>query len=155
MKNVIMYTDGSALKAPDGKFYCGSGVVLLYGEHKREISHICGYATVNVAELTAVIIGLESLKESCNVIIYCDSQYTIDTQEKWYSGWERRGWMTQNKGGVKNKELIQRLNYLCNQHRVKWVKVKSHSGDKFNDLADKLAVKASTKFKKECVNGES
>lgn len=142
-----MWVDGSALKAPQDKFYCGSGVVLIYKDKVKEISHPIEDGTVNIAELTAPILGLQCLKERCDVTIYSDSQYTINTQELWYDSWCRRGWMTQNKGAVKNKDLIQLLHSLCQQHNVKWVKVKSHSGLKYNDLADELAVRASSGLK--------
>lgn len=147
IKKIEIYTDGSALKAPDGKFYCGSGVVLIYKDVVKEVSHSCDYATVNIAELTAPIIGLELLKEPCDVTIKSDSQYTIDCITKWYKGWHRNNWKTQKGDDVKNKELIQHLHQLCSMHKVTWVKVKGHSGDKYNDLADELAVRASNAFK--------
>ena len=109
MKKIEIWTDGSALKAPQGNFYCGCGIVMVYGDRVKEISHELGYATVKIAKLTAPIIGLECLKEPCEVKIMSDSQYTIDTQTKWYDGWARRGWITQNKGAVKNRDLIQQL----------------------------------------------
>lgn len=91
--------------------------------------------------------GLELLKESCEVIIRSDSQYTIDCLSKWYNGWHRNNWKTQKGEDVKNKDLIQHLHQLCSKHKVTWVKVKSHSGDKYNDMADELAVLASNAFK--------
>jgi len=149
LKNIEIWTDGSALKAPNGKFYCGVGVVLVYNKHVKELSIPLGLATVNIAELTAPIEGLKLLKEKCRVRIYSDSQYTIDTQQKWYSNWERRGWKTQSGGEVKNKELIQLLKRLSRQHDVTWIKVKGHSGLEMNDLADELACRASAKVKEE------
>lgn len=146
---VEIWTDGSALKAPDGKFYCGAGIVLVFGQHKKEMSIPLGLATVNIAELTAPIEGLKALKKRCKVKIMSDSQYTIDTQEKWYSNWERRNWKTQGGGEVKNKELIQLLKKLSLQHEVTWVKVKGHSDLPMNDLADRLACDASAKVKEE------
>lgn len=149
-----MYTDGSALKAPEGKFYCGAGVVLLFEDKKKEISHELGYATVNIAELTAPILGLECLKFPCKVLIYSDSQYTIDTQTKYIAEWMRRGWRTSTGRPVKNKELIKRLHELCKHHEVEWVKVKGHSGDTYNDLADKLACEASAASKEKLKEAE-
>lgn len=147
LKEVEIWTDGSALKAPDGKFYCGAGVVLVYNGFIKEISLPLGLATVNIAELTAPIEGLKSLKEKCRVKIMSDSQYTIDTQQKWYSNWVRRDWKTQTGEGVKNKELIQLLKSLSLQHEISWVKVKGHSDLPLNDLADQLACSASAKVK--------
>lgn len=149
MKEIEMWTDGSALKAPEGKFFCGSGCVLIYKGKEKHLSHQIKDGTVNIAELTAPIIGLEALKERCKVTIMSDSQYTIDCINKWYKGWARRGWKKQDGEDVKNKNLIQHLHSLCQQHDVTWVKVKGHSGLKYNDLADELAVKASTSLKME------
>jgi ribonuclease HI len=146
-KEVEIYSDGSALKADEGKFHCGAGTVLLYKEIEKRVSTPLPDATVNIAELTAAIIGLELLKESCIVTIYTDSQYTIDCITKWYSGWCKKGWKTQAKEDVKNKHLIQRLHSLCQNHKVTWVKVKGHSGIYYNDLADQLAVEASNLVK--------
>lgn len=142
-----MWVDGSALKGDKGSFHCGSGVVLIYKDKVKGISHPIPDGTVNIAELTAPILGLQCLKEPCDVVIHSDSQYTINTQTKWYESWCRRGWMTQNKGEVKNKDLIQLLYQLSKKHKVTWVKVKSHSGLFYNDLADELAVRASTSLK--------
>lgn len=144
---VDIWTDGSALKAAEGKFYCGAGVVLVYGEKVKEISLPLGFATVNIAELTAPIEGLKQLKRKCRVNIMSDSQYTIDTQETWYNNWCLRGWKTQAGAEVKNKDLIQLLKKLSLEHEVTWVKVKGHSDLPLNDLADKLACEASAKVK--------
>lgn len=147
LKEIQIYSDGSALKAPEGKFHCGAGTVLLYKGKERHISTPLPNATVNIAELTAAIVGLEALKEPCIVSIYTDSQYTIDCITKWYSGWNKKRWKTQAGEDVKNKHLIQHLYSLCQNHEVTWVKVKGHSGNYFNDLADQLAVKASNLVK--------
>lgn len=147
MKKINMWTDGSALKAPNDKFFCGSGCVLIYNGKEKRISEQIINGTVNIAELTAPILGLEALKEKCEVVIHSDSQYTIDCINKWYKGWVRRGWKKQDGEDVKNAKVIQRLYLLCQQHDVTWVKVKGHSGLKYNDLADELAVKASNSLK--------
>ena len=74
-KEIIMYTDGSALGNP-GKG--GLGVVLLYKKHRKEISEGYRLTTNNRMELLAVIRGLESIKEEkCRVTIYSDSTYVV------------------------------------------------------------------------------
>lgn len=154
LPEVEIWTDGSALKAPEGKFFCGAGIVLVYGDVVKEVSLPLGFATVNIAELTAPIEGLKLLKKKCKVKIMTDSQYTIDTQKKWYTNWVKRGWKTQSGGEVKNKRLIQLLKELSSKHDVTWVKVKGHSNLPMNDLADELACKASL-MEKELYNGQS
>lgn len=75
--------------------------------------------------------------------------YCINCMTKWLASWKKRGWKTQGKKDVKNKEIIQRLERACNKHLVKWKHVKGHSGDKYNDLADELACKASALLKEQ------
>jgi len=149
IKNVEIWCDGSAIKAPSKKHFCGAGTVLVYGNVIKKVSTPLGIGTNNIAELTAPLIGLRMLKERCNVIIYSDSQYTIDCITKYYKSWERNGFITQNKGEVKNKHLIQELYSETQKHHVTWVKVKSHCGIELNELADQLACQASAISKEE------
>lgn len=146
---MIAYCDGSSVKAKDGGYHGGAGVVLIYKGKEKHISVPIPEGTNNISEINAAIITLETLKELCRVTIYSDSMYTINAMTKWIHGWKRRGWMTQNKGEVKNKEIIQRLDGLCQKHVVTWRHVKGHSGDYYNDLADKLACEASARLKEE------
>lgn len=147
MGDVVIYTDGSSIKAKGGGYHGGAGVVLLYKGKMKEISHPIPKGTNNISELTACILALQSLKFPCNVTLHTDSQYCIKCMTEWLNGWKKRGWKTANKGDVSNKNLIQQLDNLCQQHNVKWVWVKGHSGDKYNTLADKLATDASASLK--------
>ena len=83
-RQVEMYTDGSCLGNPGPGGY---GVVLLYGENRRELSGGFRLTTNNRMEMLAVIKGLEALKERCNVTLYSDSKYVIDALSK---GWAQR-----------------------------------------------------------------
>ena len=148
IKTVEIWTDGSAIKAPNKQYYCGAGTVLIYGKHVKEISTPLGIGTNNIAELSGPLIGLRCLKEKCKVTIYSDSQYTIDCITKYYKSWEKKGFITQNKGEVKNKELIQELYKEAQKHHVTWVKVKAHCGIEHNELADRLACEASEESKR-------
>lgn len=149
LKEVIIYCDGSAIKQIKDrkKYHGGAGVVLIYNGKEKHLSIPIEDGTNNIAELSAAIYGLEALKERCNVVIFTDSQYCINCMVKWLSSWRRREWKTQNKGDVKNKDLIQRLDIACQKHNVTWKHVKGHSGDVYNDLADELACKASASLK--------
>ena len=92
-------------------------------------------------ELTAVIEALSSLKRSCNIVIYTDSEYVRKGMTEWISGWQRRGWKTADGKPVKNAELWQRLDALRKLHTVEWRWVKGHAGDPGNERADALANK--------------
>ena len=90
-------------------------------------------------ELTAVIEALASLKRSCEVHIYTDSQYVRQGITEWIHNWKKRGWKTADNKPVKNADLWQRLDALRELHRVDWRWVKGHSGDPGNERADMLA----------------
>ncbi len=154
MKEVNIWTDGSALKDPRGEdtFFGGAGAVLIYNGKQRQISIPIEGGTNNIAELSAPLFALRCLTERCKVKIMSDSQYTINCITKWRFGWERKGWINTKREPVKNKEIIQALITECGKHEVEWVKVKAHCGIPENELADQLAVAASTKLKEESLN---
>jgi len=147
LKSVTVYSDGSALKDPKGGFFGGAGAVIIYNGKEKHISVSIEGGTNNIAELSAPLFALQALKEPCKVEIITDSKYVIQCLTVWIDGWKRKGWMTQNKGPVKNKDLIQALDKECDKHEVSWKWVKGHSGDYYNNIADELAVMASTKLK--------
>ena len=102
MKNIILYTDGACSGNPGPG---GWGVVLLYNEIKKELSGGEEQTTNNRMELTAVIKGLQALKEECNVDIYSDSAYVVNAfLQDWVSKWISNGWKT-SKGKVLNIDL--------------------------------------------------
>lgn len=140
MSEVIeIYTDGACSGNP-GKG--GWGAVLLYREHKKEISGFQKITTNNQMELMAVIEALKVLKKSSVITIYTDSVYVKDGITKWIINWKKNGWKTANKKPVKNLELWQELDLLVTGHQINWQWVKGHSGNKYNDIADMLAVSA-------------
>tara|TARA_B110000211_G_C14084697_1_gene556152 strand:+ start:2496 stop:2963 length:468 start_codon:yes stop_codon:yes gene_type:complete len=135
MDKVIIYTDGSAKGNPGNGGY---GVVLLSGGFQKNLSQGYVLTTNNRMELLAVITGLESLKRSCEVMVYSDSKYVIDSVEKrWVFGWEKKGFK-----GKKNPDLWKRFLKIYKQHQVKFTWVKGHAGNKYNEVCDVLAVTA-------------
>ncbi len=92
-------------------------------------------------ELMAAIIGLEALREPCEVTLYSDSQYVVDNMDNSNAAkWKARGWrlLSSNKP-VKNPDLWDRLLFACAEHEVKFVWVPGHSGHVENERCDKLA----------------
>ena len=65
MKKVTIYTDGACSGNPGPG---GWGAILMYGQYKKELSGGEANTTNNRMELTAVIRGLEALKEPCVVL---------------------------------------------------------------------------------------
>lgn len=143
-KQVIIYTDGACSGNPGPG---GWGTILMYQDVKKEISGNNNNTTNNIMEITAVIEGLKLLKESCNVEIYSDSAYVVNAfNQGWIYNWMKKGWKTSNKEPVKNKELWQELYGLVQKHKVKFIKVKGHSDNEFNNRCDELARNAISKI---------
>lgn len=142
MKHVEIYTDGACSGNPGPG---GWAAVLLYKETEKEISGFVKETTNNRMELTAVIEGLNILKQSCKVTIYSDSAYVCNAfLQGWIISWELNGWKTSKKTPVENQDLWKLLVNCTKDHQVTWVKVKGHSDNKYNNRCDELARKAIT-----------
>ncbi|ABO50966.1 RNase HI [Desulforamulus reducens MI-1] len=140
LKEITMYTDGACSGNPGPGGY---GVVMLYKGHRKELSAGFRDTTNNRMELLATIVGLETLKEKCNVNLYTDSQYVVNAIEKgWAKKWRANGWMRNKKEPALNPDLWERLLKLCEFHNVKFNWVKGHAGHPENERCDQLAVAA-------------
>ena len=134
---INIYTDGSA-KGNPGKG--GFGVVLISGNHYKEISQGFRHTTNNRMELLAVIVGLEHLKNiNSEVQVYSDSKYVVDSiEKKWVFQWEKKHFK-----GKKNIDLWKRFLIVYKKHKVSFNWVKGHAGHPQNEKCDYLAVEAS------------
>ena len=134
---INIYTDGSA-KGNPGKG--GFGVVLISGNHYKEISQGFRHTTNNRMELLAVIVGLEHLKNiNSEVQVYSDSKYVVDSiEKKWVFQWEKKHFK-----GKKNADLWKRFLIIYKKHKVSFNWVKGHAGHPHNEKCDYLAVEAS------------
>lgn len=140
MKKVIIYTDGACSGNPGPG---GWGAILIYGEAKKEISGAKENTTNNVMEMTAVIEALKLLKEECEVEVYSDSAYVVNSfNQGWIYNWQKNNWKTASKEPVKNRELWEELYGLTKKHKVVFNKVKGHSTDELNNRCDYLATSA-------------
>ena len=140
MKNppsITIYTDGAAQGNPGPGGY---GIVLMSGNHRKEISKGYKLTTNNRMELLAVIVALESLKiPGSRVTIYTDSRYVADAvKKKWVFDWEKKGFRKR-----KNPDLWQRFLMAYRKHNVNFVWVKGHANIHENEVCDRLAVEAS------------
>ena len=140
MKEVTIYTDGACSGNPGPG---GWGAILIYEEHKKEISGKLSETTNNVMEITSVIESLKLLKYPCEVKLYSDSAYVVNAFNKnWVESWQKNGWRNSKKEEVKNKELWETLIELTKVHKVTFIKVKGHSDNEFNNRCDELAKNA-------------
>lgn len=118
----------------------GWGAILICNDKKKEISGYNKNSTNNIMEITAVIEALKLLKYECEVEIYSDSAYVVNAfKQKWIDNWKNNNWKTSNKQDVKNKELWQELDKLVSNHKVKFIKVKGHADNEWNNRCDELA----------------
>lgn len=131
-----LYTDGSFhSKTKNGGY---ASVV----KETNEI--VCGNetnTTNNKMELQAVIRGLAHLPDDSNVVVHSDSQYVINAfNKRWINNWKKNGWKTANGQDVKNKQEWETLAEQKERHKkVKFVWVKGHNGDHYNEAADQFA----------------
>ncbi|KKJ00894.1 ribonuclease HI [Prochlorothrix hollandica] len=139
-KTVDIYTDGSCLHNPGPGGY---GVVMLFGDHRKELSGGVRRTTNNRMEMMAAIVGLQALQEPCQVTLYTDSQYVVNAMTKgWAKRWRAQGWMRNKKDKAVNPDLWTQLLDLCDRHRVDFRWVRGHAGNVENERCDRLAVQA-------------
>jgi ribonuclease HI len=145
---VVVYTDGSCLgnpgpggwawAIPDGPF--GSG-----GESRT---------TNQRMEITAALEALRSIDGGDGVrpiTVISDSTYVVKCfQDRWWEGWIRRGWRNSQRQPVANRDLWEPLLELALEadRTVEFRWVKGHSGDRWNDFVDELAVAAATETRR-------
>lgn len=125
---VQLWTDGACSGNPGP---AGAGVLFEYRGVTRERSEWLGSATNNIAELTAILRGLEMVDDaSLPVDVMTDSEYCI--------GLLGLGWKPK-----KNQELVEALRAEYARFAdVLLVKVKGHAGVPGNERADELAREA-------------
>ena len=134
MRTTIIYVDGACSGNP-GKGGVGA-VIITPDQETLEVSFGFRRTTNQRMEILAAAIALETVLEEdipCEeVVVRTDSQYVVETMA--------------GRFRVKsNQDLWDRLRKaVANQGRVKvtFEKVSGHSGDAFNEKADRLAVKA-------------
>lgn len=124
---IYLYTDGAASGNPGPGGY---GVVLICGEHRKELSGGFALTTNNRMELLALIKGLEAIKwKGADVRVFSDSSYVIKT-------------ITQNWKRKKNTDLWDRFDSLKGDFNLTYNWIKGHAGQEENERCDRLAVEA-------------
>ena len=144
--NVTIYTDGACSGNPGPGGY---GAILMYGQHKKELSGGDPNTTNNRMELMGVITALKALNRPCQVDLYTDSQYVVNAIEKgWAKKWQANGWMRNKKDKALNPDLWQSLLNLLEIHQVTFHRVKGHGENAYNNRSDELAEAESHKYKR-------
>ena len=135
-----IYTDGACSGNPGPG---GWGAVIFDQDDKQKnISGSEKNTTNNRMELLAAIMSLKKIKNNSEVVIFTDSTYVKNGITEWMKNWKKNGWKNSSKKPIKNKDLWEKLDKLCEANSVSWKWVKGHSTNEFNNLADELATKA-------------
>lgn len=136
-KKIVIYTDGSSRGNPGPGGY---GIVMMFGNHRKEFSEGYRLTTNNRMELLAVIRAVEMLKTNAHDIdIYTDSKYVAEAISKgWLNKWVNTGF----SGGKKNKDLWMQYFNLSKKFRIKFHWVKGHAENIYNNRCDELATTA-------------
>lgn len=136
MSQLVVYTDGAARGNPGPGGY---GVLMMWGNTRKELSQGYRRTTNNRMELLAVIAALEALtRPGLEVTICSDSSYVVDAISKgWLLGWIKKGFKDK-----KNPDLWRRYVEAAKPHHVKMMWVKGHAANPYNNRCDELATAA-------------
>ena len=132
-----IYTDGACSGNPGPGGW--AAIIIENNKVKDMFSGSEKNTTNNQMELLATIKAIQKFKKKSEISIFTDSTYVRDGITIWIKQWEQNGWKTASKKPVKNKELWKKLKNLSSKHSIKWIWVKGHAQDKYNNLVDELA----------------
>ncbi len=141
MSVLAVYTDGACsgnpgpggwawAVAPDGSPWASGGA---------------SHTTNQRMEIQAALEALRALGDTPGTIeIVSDSTYVVNCfRDAWWKGWLARGWKNSQRQPVANRDLWEPLiDLVRTRGDVGFSWVKGHSGDRMNDLVDRLAVEA-------------
>ncbi|MYB08582.1 MAG: ribonuclease HI [Acidimicrobiia bacterium] len=134
-KPTVVYTDGACRGNP------GPGGWAWVVPDGQSASGGAPQTTNQRMELTAVLEAVRSVEGPLQV--FSDSTYVVDCfRDRWWEGWIRRGWRNSQKKPVANRDLWEPLIELVLAREIEFVWVKGHSGNRWNDEADRLATEA-------------
>lgn len=153
---VVVYTDGAA--PSNGKRNAagiaigrsGCGVFFneaIFSSFYNPSAKLPDGNTNNFAEAHAIEEALQKADElGLNALeIRTDSQYCIDSLEKWSKGWIRKAgpggeWKNSKGEKVKHQEVFQSIINMRKKIKANLVHVRGHRDDYGNNEADRLAV---------------
>lgn len=135
-----VYTDGSYRRSSD------TGGYAAYVVDTGDLIHGSAvYTTNNRMEIMAVLAILDALPSGCQVTIYSDSAYVVNSISKgWIYKWASNNWNLK-KGQVKNVDLWMRILQHLSRLTVNMIWVRSHDGNPYNELCDEIAGYESSK----------
>jgi ribonuclease HI len=126
LKQVTIYCDGSSLGNGQAASRAAAVALLGYKGFWRVVGEYLGVATNQQAEIAAAAVGLESLKQPCEVSLFTDSKYVVETM----NGRFRR---------KANLPWWDRLDKAAAAHKVRWEWTRGHAGHLLQEAADSAA----------------
>ena len=140
---IIAAADGSALGNP------GPAGWAWYIDENHWAAGGWEHGTNNMGEIKAVLDLFEATahRTESKLLIYCDSQYVINSLTQWMSGWKKRGWKKADGKPVQNRDLLEALDAASTGRDYEMVWVKGHTGHELNEAADSRANAAAQAFK--------
>lgn len=128
---ITLYVDGACRGNPG---LGGWGAYIVNGQQEHKIYGGEDHTTNNRMELTAAIEGILFCDKQDKLVIYTDSKYVKQGITEWIHGWKKKNWKD-----VKNPDLWQKLDEVCQGREIEWQWVKGHAGHPGNEMADQLA----------------
>lgn len=126
LKQVEIFCDGSSLGNGQASSRAAGVALLGYKGIWRAVGEYLGRATNQQAEIVAAAVGLEALREPCDVKVFTDSRYVVETM----SGRFRR---------KTNLPWWERLDRAASRHKVHWEWTRGHVGHLLQEAADSAA----------------
>ena len=119
MKKIEIFTDGACSGNPGPG---GWAAILKYKNNIKKISGFVPNTTNNRMEIFALINSLNILKENCEIIIYSDSKYIIDSITKgWVFNWKKKFvWVKGHDGHAENEECDKMAVAEIKNHKNKF-----------------------------------
>ena len=126
MKQVAIFCDGSSLGNGQVAARAAAVALLGYKGYWRAVGEYLGVATNQQAEIAAAAVGLEALLQPCQVSIFTDSRYVVETM----NGRFRR---------KANLPWWERLDKAAAAHKIRWEWTRGHAGHLLQEAADNAA----------------
>ena len=126
VKRVAIFCDGSSLGNGQVASRAAAVALLGYKGFWRAVGEYLGVATNQQAEIAAAAVGLESLKQPCQVSLFTDSRYVVETM----NGRFRR---------KANLPWWERLDRAAAPHKIQWEWTRGHAGHVLQEAADAAA----------------
>lgn len=126
LKQVTIFCDGSSRGNGQETSSAAAVALLGYKGFWRAVGEYLGSATNQQAEIAAAAVGLEALREPCQVKVFTDSRYVVETM----CGRFRR---------KTNLQWWERLDRAAGRHNVNWEWTRGHDGHVVQEAVDKAA----------------